>query len=115
MRRTGSLAVVFVVATLAFIGLAANAADKGTKAPAPPRPDIIPFDDPQVLEVMKKIDAAGAYATPPMNLKKDENRAGLPRTVSPSPGRSPSRRTSCCRWSTPGPAVTSPSPSGSTR
>ncbi len=89
MRRSTGLAAVFAVA---LVALAANAADKGTKAgrpPSDPRPDYIPFDDPKVVEVMRKIDAAGAYATPAMNLKKDENYAGTSEDLEPFAGAKP--------------------------
>ena len=38
---------------------------------------------------MKKIDSAGAYATPPMNLKKDENYAGTSEDREPFSGTQP--------------------------
>jgi ABC-type branched-subunit amino acid transport system substrate-binding protein len=86
MRRTGSLAVF---AGIAFVALAARAADRSAKAQPAARPDYIPFDDPQVAAVMRKIDAAGAYATPPMNLKKDENYAGTSEDREPFSGTKP--------------------------
>jgi ABC-type branched-subunit amino acid transport system substrate-binding protein len=84
MRRTTPFAVL-----VGLVALAASAADKSAKAPAPPRPDYIPFDDPQVVELMKKIDAAGAYATPAMNLQKDENYAGTAEDREPFAGTKP--------------------------
>jgi ABC-type branched-subunit amino acid transport system substrate-binding protein len=57
--------------------------------PAPAQRDSIPFDDPQVVALMKKIDAAGAYATPEMNLKKDENYAGTSEDREPFAGTKP--------------------------
>jgi len=84
------LAAVADAAAVAFVALAAIAADKGTKLPVGVRPDFIPFDDPQVVEVMKKIDAAGAFATPTMNLKKDENYAGTSEDREPFSGAKPS-------------------------
>jgi ABC-type branched-subunit amino acid transport system substrate-binding protein len=73
---------------LVMLAFAVGAADERKKAPSPP-PDYIPFDDPQVVELMKKINAAGAYTTPPMNLKKDENYAGTSADREPFAGTRP--------------------------
>jgi branched-chain amino acid transport system substrate-binding protein len=91
VRRSLSLAVTLGVALAA---LGASAADKGKAkaapaAPVDPRPDYIPFDDPKLVELVKKIDAAGAYSTPPMNLKKDENYAGTAEDREPFAGTKP--------------------------
>ena len=73
--RTSSLLAAL---GLGLLALAGNADD-----------DFIPFDDPKVVEVMKRIDAAGAYATPAMNLKKDENYAGTAQDREPYSGTKP--------------------------
>jgi branched-chain amino acid transport system substrate-binding protein len=91
VRRSLSLAVTLGVALAA---LGASAADKGKAkaapaAPVDPRPDYIPFDDPKLVELVKKIEAAGAYSTPPMNLKKDENYAGTAEDREPFAGTKP--------------------------
>ena len=69
--------------------LSAGAAAERRKAPLPAQPDYIPFDDPQVVELMKKIAAAGAYKTPPLNLRKDENYAGTSADREPFAGTKP--------------------------
>src|SRR5512141_2546486 len=85
--------LAFVVATaVALSGLAVHAADRGKKTAAKTvdaRPDYIPFDDPKLVELLKKIDAAGAYGTPAMNLKKDENYAGTSEDLEPFAGAKP--------------------------
>ena len=74
---------------LVMLGLSAGIADERKPAAAPPRPDYIPLDDPQVVELMRKIDAAGAYDTPHMNLRKDENYAGTSADREPFAGTKP--------------------------
>src|SRR5512144_1407394 len=74
---------------LSFCALAVSAADRGKKPPVDPRPDYIPFDDPKLVELLRKIDAAGAYRTPAMNLKKDENYAGTADDREPFAGKKP--------------------------
>jgi branched-chain amino acid transport system substrate-binding protein len=66
----------------------ALAADRSSKTP-PEGPDWIPFDDPKLLEVLAKIEAAGAYAIPDLNLKKDENYAHTSVDVEPFGGAKP--------------------------
>jgi ABC-type branched-subunit amino acid transport system substrate-binding protein len=74
---------------LLLLALAGGSAQqpRGTAAAAPP--DLIPFDDPKVVELMAKIDAAGAYATPQMTLKKDDNYAGTAQDLEPFSGVKP--------------------------
>jgi branched-chain amino acid transport system substrate-binding protein len=86
MRQTLTLASTLV---LALLGLAASAADRGAKAPVDTRPDYIPFDDPKLVELLQKIEAAGAYQTPALNLKKDENYAGTAEDREPFAGKKP--------------------------
>jgi hypothetical protein len=73
---------------LAAAGLA-GAAERTKKAPAGEGPDWIPFDDPQVLEVLEKSEAAGAYDVPDINLKKDSNYANTSVDVEPFGGVKP--------------------------
>jgi branched-chain amino acid transport system substrate-binding protein len=91
MRRWFLASLTLGVAIVGLGALGASAKDKGKtpSAPVDPRPDFIPFDDPKLVELMKKIDAAGAYSTPPMNLKKDENYAGTSEDLEPFSGTKP--------------------------
>jgi ABC-type branched-subunit amino acid transport system substrate-binding protein len=84
-RKAGALVPLLLVVAAAVV----HGADKERPATASPGPDIIPFDDPQVVALMKKIDAAGAYATPSLNLKKDENYAGTAADREPFAGTKP--------------------------
>jgi branched-chain amino acid transport system substrate-binding protein len=86
MRRALALAAPL---GLALAGTLAIAADKGKAARVDPRPDYIPFDDPKVVELVKKLDAADAYVPPQMNLKKDENYAGTAEDREPFAGVKP--------------------------
>ena len=49
----------------------------------------IPFDDPKLLEVLAKINAAGAYEAPDISLRKDTNYAQTPADVEPFSGQKP--------------------------
>jgi ABC-type branched-subunit amino acid transport system substrate-binding protein len=86
MRRALVLAAPLC---LVLAGALAGAADKGKAGPVDPRPDFIPFDDPKVLELVKKLDAADTYVPPQMNLKKDENYAGTAEDREPFAGVKP--------------------------
>jgi branched-chain amino acid transport system substrate-binding protein len=77
-----------LVAALLLVSAAGLAADKATKPPSE-GPDFIPLDDPKLLAVLAKIDAAGAYAVPDLNLKKDENYARTSVDVEPFGGTKP--------------------------
>jgi branched-chain amino acid transport system substrate-binding protein len=84
MRRM----LVTVAAWLLCAGAFGAPTDKTAKATAE-GPDWIPFDDPKLLEVLAKIEAAGAYAIPDLNLKKDENYARTSVDVEPFGGAKP--------------------------
>ncbi|HUL77679.1 MAG TPA: ABC transporter substrate-binding protein [Vicinamibacteria bacterium] len=84
-RKAGAL----VPALLLLLASASFAAEKGAKAPVDPRPDYIPFDDPKLVELLAKIDAAGAYAAPDLSLRKDENYAGTSEDREPFAGTRP--------------------------
>src|SRR5512135_864478 len=86
--RCAALVAAFVGTGLMAMAMAVGAANKAAK-PEPVRPAYIPLDDPQVVALMKKIDAAGAYSTPAMNLKKDENYAGTSEDREPFSGAKP--------------------------
>jgi ABC-type branched-subunit amino acid transport system substrate-binding protein len=86
-RAAGRFCVLIVVlSSLGVSGVAA--AGKPTKASAE-GPDWIPFDDPKLVELLKRIDAAGAYALPAIDLRKDENYAKTPVDVEPFGGVKP--------------------------
>ena len=95
MRRAGfplfSRATVNAPALALLLATAvlAGAAERSKKAPAGEGPDWIPFDDPGVLEVLKKSEAAGAYDVPDINLKKDSNYANTSVDVEPFGGVKP--------------------------
>jgi branched-chain amino acid transport system substrate-binding protein len=85
VKVLGQAVAVALLLTSAF----AVAADRAAKAPVDPRPDYIPFDDPKLVELVKKIDAAGAYAAPDLSLRKDENYAGTAEDREPFSGKKP--------------------------
>src|SRR5512136_1192950 len=108
MRRTPSLVAALVIAGLAV--LAAFADTKPAAPPVDPRPDYIPFDDPKLVELLKKIDAAGAYKTPAMNLKKDENYAGTSEDREPFAGTKPFKENFLLQIEYTGPGRAKPEP-----
>jgi ABC-type branched-subunit amino acid transport system substrate-binding protein len=58
-------------------------------APVDLGPDLIPLDDPAVLELRAKIDAAGAHGIPDIELQKDDNYALTSVDVEPFRGVKP--------------------------
>jgi len=55
-----------------------------TAATAPgPGTDWIPLDDPEVVELLRKINSVGPYEIPPLGVRKDENYANTPVDVEP--------------------------------
>jgi len=87
VRTPAVFTLAFALGCVALAGW--GAADEASKTKVAASPEFIPFDDPQVLEVMKKIDAAGAYATPALSLKKDENYARTAEDREPYSGTKP--------------------------
>lgn len=85
-RRIPSLLVLAVVTVMvpAVVALAEDAATPGAEGP-----DWIPLDDPAVLEMVAKIEAAGAYRVPDVALQKDENYANTSVDVEPFRGVKP--------------------------
>jgi branched-chain amino acid transport system substrate-binding protein len=85
--------VLAFAAGLALVALGASAASKPKATAGSPavdtRPDYIPFDDPKLLQLLKAIDAAGAYAAPDLSLRKDENYAGTAEDREPFAGTRP--------------------------
>ena len=109
MRRF-SFAVALV---LGLGGLAVHAADRGSKAASKAvesRPDYIPFDDPKLVELLKRIDAAGAYKAPELNLKKDENYAGTAEDLEPFSGAKPFKENFLLQMQYYGPGRDKPEP-----
>ena len=85
MRRTTILLMGMVLA-LALVG---SAADRGGASPGDEGPDWIPFDDPEVLALLERIDAAGVHGTPDLELQKDDNYARTSVDVEPFRGVTP--------------------------
>ena len=77
MRRD----VILLTGLILALALTLSAADEG--------PDWIPLDDPEVLELMELIDAAGAHGTPEVQLQKDDNYALTSVDVEPFRGVKP--------------------------
>ena len=67
--------VILMTGMILAFALAGSAADRGSGKVTGEGPDWIPLDDPQVLELMELIDAAGAHGTPDVPLQKDDNYA----------------------------------------
>lgn len=82
--RTAALA-----ALLSLLALVSSVALAAEEKPASEGPDWIPFDDPKLRELLRRIDAAGAYDVPDLNLKKDENYARTSVDVEPFGGQKP--------------------------
>ncbi len=59
------------------------------RRPPPRGPTGFPFDDPKLEELLQKIEAAGAYDIPAVDLKKDENYANTSVDVEPFGGTKP--------------------------
>ena len=104
--RAGAL----VPALLFLLAATSSAADKRVKAPVDPRPDYIPFDDPKLVELLAKIDAAGAYAAPDLSLRKDENYAGTSEDREPFSGKKPFKENFLTQMQYYGPGRDKPEP-----
>jgi ABC-type branched-subunit amino acid transport system substrate-binding protein len=87
--RTRSLVALAALVIAALATGTAQQAKPSVSSERPAGADYIPFDDPLVVELMRKIEGAGAYATPTMNLKKDENYAGTSADREPFAGTKP--------------------------
>ncbi|MCG6928843.1 MAG: ABC transporter substrate-binding protein [Acidobacteria bacterium] len=81
MRRMVTLLASLGLLAVGTVGAAAEAASEG--------PDWIPLDDPKVEELVKTIDAAGAYGVPDLDLQKDDNYALTSVDVEPFGGVKP--------------------------
>ena len=81
--------VILLTGLILALALSGSAADRGAGAAADEGPDWIPFDDPKVVELIEKIDAAGAHGTPDLELQKDDNYARTSVDVEPFRGVKP--------------------------
>jgi branched-chain amino acid transport system substrate-binding protein len=87
--KAAKSAGMLVAPLLLLLALGASAADRRTKAPVDTRPDYIPFDDPKLVELVARINAADAYTAPDLSLRKDENYAGTAEDREPFAGTRP--------------------------
>jgi len=70
-------------------GLASGGAASDTGTPTAEGPDWIPLDDPEVLDLVARIDAAGVHGVPEVDLQKDDNYAATSVDVEPFRGVKP--------------------------
>jgi branched-chain amino acid transport system substrate-binding protein len=76
--------------TIAIVALAGTAMLAVAKEPqAVQYPVMIPFDDPKLLEVLKKINSVDAYQVPDLGIRKDSNYAHTAEDVEPFGGVKP--------------------------
>ena len=73
-------------------------------------PVLIPYDDPQVLEVLKKSNSASAYEVPNLGIKKDSNYAHTAADVEPFSGTKPFKEHFLEQMEYTGPGRTLPEP-----
>jgi len=81
-----ALAIALV---LWLVGPLAHAPAGERSTPGDDGPDYIPLDDPAVLDLVAKIDAAGAYGVPDVTLQKDDNYANTSVDLEPFRGVQP--------------------------
>ena len=118
MRRIAFvLASAASLATLALSGTRATLAASPAKTPARPAEyvpgpgtDWIPFDDPKLLEILRKINAAGPYEVPPLDVKKDDNYAGTAVDLEPFREQKPFKENFLEQIEYTGPGRTLPEP-----
>jgi branched-chain amino acid transport system substrate-binding protein len=79
---------ILVPLVLVLVAAGALAADRTQKSPAEGA-DWIPLDDAKLQEVLAKIEAAGAYDIPDLDLRKDPNYANTSVDVEPFGGTKP--------------------------
>jgi branched-chain amino acid transport system substrate-binding protein len=70
-------------------GTSKDARATATGAPTAEVLGYIPLDDPALLDVLARINAAGEYGVPDLGLKKDSNYAQTPADVEPFSGQKP--------------------------
>jgi branched-chain amino acid transport system substrate-binding protein len=85
MRRSVPFLAVALLLTAALPALAGDR----PRSDADEGPDFIPLDDPAVLDLAAKIDAAGEYRAPDIALQKDDNYANTSVDVEPFRGVKP--------------------------
>jgi ABC-type branched-subunit amino acid transport system substrate-binding protein len=107
--------ILGLVIALGLTGsLSVRAADpkpaKATPAPAISTLDYIPFDDPKLQEVLKKINSVDAYQVPPLGVRKDENYGQTAADVEPFSGRTPFKENFLEQIEYTGPARAIPEP-----
>jgi branched-chain amino acid transport system substrate-binding protein len=85
MRRKVALTGLLLLGS----ALGALAGDRGAKSASDEGPDWIPLDDPKVLALAARINAAGTYGTPDVPLRKENNYAHTPVDVEPFGGVKP--------------------------
>ena len=83
-RKFAALAV-----SLLLMPAALAAGDRGAPGLGDEGPDFIPLDDPAVVELVAKIEAAGAHGVPDVELQKDDNYANTSVDVEPFRGVMP--------------------------
>ena len=81
MKRQSTV-VVGAVLVLASLAWTSEAGDKALE-------QWIPFDNPNVLALMKKINAVNAYEVPQLGLRTEQNYANTPEDVAPFGGAKP--------------------------
>jgi ABC-type branched-subunit amino acid transport system substrate-binding protein len=97
MRRIAFvLAASVALASLLVLSRPAVFAGPPAKAPARtaeyvpgPGSDWIPFDDPKLQEILRKINAVGPYEVPPLGVRKDDNYAGTAVDLEPFGSQKP--------------------------
>jgi branched-chain amino acid transport system substrate-binding protein len=99
-----------LTALLSLVFLATSGAFAAERAKAPVKHDYIPFDDPKLVALVKKIDAAGAYASPDLSLRKDENYGGTAEDREPFAGKKPFKENFLLQMQYYGPAREKPEP-----
>jgi len=95
-------------AALLCVNLAPSA-----QAPAPSEyPIMLPFDSPEVRELLRKIDSVNAHQVPNLGIKKDSNYAGTSQDVEPFSGITPFKEHFLEQMEYTGPGRAIPEPDG---
>jgi ABC-type branched-subunit amino acid transport system substrate-binding protein len=103
------VAAALLAAGVTLAGVAASAGE-AARASTATQQDYIPFDDPRLLELLRRIDAAGAYASPALELKKDENYAATAQDLEPFSGTRPFKENFLLQMQYLGPGRAKPEP-----
>ena len=98
---------------LSALALVLSAGAQGQQnADTTPYPVMLPFDSPEVQAILKKIDAAGAYAVPDLGIKKVSNYAATSEDVEPFRGVTPFKEHFLEQMEYAGPGRALPEPEG---